>query len=59
MREVKEGHLMVTVSETLMCDEWRESYDDEQNEIDWQFVCQYEEYMMMLQDDQWEWDYDV
>ena len=40
----------------LQCDEYQESYDDEQNEIDWQFVRQYEEYMMMQQDDQWEWD---
>ena len=45
----------------LQCDEYQESYDDEQNELDWQFVCQYEEYMMQQAsyDDQWEWDYDV
>ena len=27
----------------LQCDEYQESYDDEQNELDWQFVCQYED----------------
>ena len=42
----------------LQCDEYQESYDDEQNEIEWQFVYRYEEYMMMQQDDQWEWDFE-
>ena len=34
----------------LQCDEYQESYDDEQNEIDWQFVCQYEDDLIARQD---------
>ena len=43
----------------LQCDEYQESYDDEQRELDWQFVYQYEEYMAMQYDDQREWDFIV
>ena len=34
----------------LQCDEYQESYDDEQNEIDWQFVCQYENDLLARQE---------
>lgn len=34
----------------LQCDEYQESYDDEQNELDWQFVCQYEDDLIARQD---------
>ncbi len=34
----------------LQCDEYQESYDDEQNELDWQFMCQYEEDLLARQD---------
>ena len=34
----------------LQCDEYQESYDDEQNEIDWQLMCQYEDDLLARQD---------
>ena len=37
---------MIAVSEMMMCDEWREGYDDEEREWDWEY-----NEMLQAQDD--------
>ena len=34
----------------LQCDEYQESYDDEQRELDWQWIWKYEEDLLARQD---------